>query len=125
MGFRLVIRTDEYCMVWHPAATLAIGLTAHGGAAVGPFDEHHAGLDHLALAVGDVEQLQAWSSRFAELGVAHSQLTETEAGHHLNVRAPDGIAIELFVLGYGFAAEVLGLGMGLVKEAIAAAGTHR
>lgn len=125
MGFRLVIRADGYSMVWHPSATLAIGLTAHGGASVGPFDEHHAGLDHLALAVGDVGQLQAWSARFAELGLAHSDIVETDAGHHLNVRAPDDIAIELFVLGPVFAAQVLGLDPALVEEGVAAAGTHR
>lgn len=125
MGFRLVIRTEEYCMVWHPAATLAIGLTTHGGAAVGPFDEHHAGLDHLALAVGSVELLRAWSARFAELGLTHSEIAETEAGHHLNVRAPDDIAVELFVLGPVFATSVLGLDADLAKEAVAVAGTHR
>lgn len=120
MGFRIVIRADGYCMVWHPSATLAIGLTAHGGASVGPFDEHHAGLDHLALAVGNVEELQAWSTRFAALGLTHSEVIETDAGHHLNVRAPDDIAIELFVLGTVFAAQVLDLDPDLVK----AAGTH-
>jgi len=112
MGFRLLLHEDEFCMVWHPAATMAIGLTAHGGSAVGPFDEQHVGLDHLALAVADVETLQSWADRFAELTVPHSPITETDAGHHLNVRATDNIALELFVIKAEFAGDVLGVELG-------------
>lgn len=124
MGFRVVMQNEEYCMVWRPSATLAIGLTAHGGSAVGPFDEHHAGLDHLALAVADVEHLQSWATRFAEHSVPHSAITETDAGHHLNVRAPDDIAVELFVIKTDFAAAVLGVELG-TDIGNSAAGTHR
>lgn len=121
MGFRVVMQDEEYCVVWQPSATLAIGLTAHGGSAVGPFDEHHAGLDHLALAVADVQHLQSWATRFAEHSVPHSAITETDAGHHLNVRAPDDIAIELFIIKTDFAAAVLGVEIGTGNVA---AGTH-
>lgn len=119
MDFQLVLQDEGYCMVWQPAATLAIGLTAQQGSAVGPFDEHHVGLDHLALAVADVQTLNAWATRLAELSVPHTPITETDAGHHLNVRAPDDIAIELFVIKADFAGDVLGVDIGN-----GAAGTH-
>lgn len=112
MGFRVVIQEEEYCMVWHPAGRLAIGLTAHGGSAAGPFDEHHVGLDHVALAVADVRTLNNWAARFAALSTPHSPIAETDAGHHLNVRAPDDIAIELFVIKTEFAGVVLGVELG-------------
>jgi glyoxylase I family protein len=112
MGFRVVIKEQEYCMVWQASATLAIGLTAHSGSAVGPFDEHHVGLDHLALAVADVPTLSAWATRFAELSVPHSPIDETDAGHHLNVRAPDNLAVELFAIKADFAGTVLGVDNG-------------
>lgn len=120
MDFRVVIDGEEYSMVWQPSARLAIGLSTHGGSAVGPFDGHHVGLDHLALAVTDIQALQAWATRFTEFSVPHSEITETDAGHHLNARAPDDIAIELFVIKADFASAVLGSDVGK-----GAAGTHQ
>ena len=122
MGFRIVMQSEEYCMVWHPSSLLAIGLTAQGDSAVTPFDEHHVGLDHLGLAVADVATLTAWADRFAALAVPHSPITETDAGHHLNLRAPDDFPIELFVIKAEFAAGFLGVEVGV---GAAAAGTHR
>ena len=61
MGFRPVIQDEGLCMVWQPSALLAIGLSTQAGSAVGPFDPHHVGLDHLALAVADVPTLRAWA----------------------------------------------------------------
>ena len=107
-------------MVWRPSARLAIGLSAPAGSATGPFDAHHVGLDHLALAVADIRTLRARATRFTELSVPHSPITETDAGHHLNARAPDDIAIELFVIKAEFANAVLGVDVG-----IGAAGTHK
>jgi hypothetical protein len=37
------------------------------------------------------------------MGVPHSQVTQTDAGHHLNLRAPDDLARELFVMKPEFA----------------------
>lgn len=120
MGFEVAMQAEGYCMVWYPAATLAIGLTAQDGSAVGPFDEHHVGLDHLALAVPDVPALSAWAERFARLSVVHSPIVETDAGHHLNLRAPDHFPIELFVIKAEFAAQLLGVDVG-----VGVSDTHR
>jgi len=120
LDFQVITQDEEFSMVWRPSARLAIGLSAPAGSATGPFDAHHVGLDHLALAVADSRTLRAWATRFTELSVPHSPITETDAGHHLNARAPDDIAIELFVIKAEFANAVLGVDVG-----IGAAGTHK
>lgn len=53
------------------------------------------GLDHLALAVPDGAALEAWAAHLAEAGIAHDGVV-LEGGHpSLQLRDPDGIAIEL------------------------------
>lgn len=108
LGFELIDEEPGYSFVFDRGAGLAITLTDHDQTVSGPFDEHHAGLDHLAYAVPDVEALLSWEQRLAHLGVTHSPIVESDAGHHLNLRAPDNIAIELYVMKPEFAA-LLGL----------------
>jgi len=108
LGFELIDEEPGYSFVFDRGAGLAITLTDHDQTVSGPFDEHHAGLDHLAYAVPDVESLLSWEQRLAHLGVTHSPIVESDAGHHLNLRAPDNIAIELYVMKPEFAA-LLGL----------------
>ena len=98
MGFATLIDGPELCMIFDPASKLAIGFTNQQGQAAGGFDERRVGLDHLALAVIDLVTLQQWESRFTELGVPHSAITSSDAGHHLNLRAPENFPVELFVL---------------------------
>ena len=50
----------------------------------------------------------------------HTRRSPTDAGYHLNVRAPNDIAIELFVIKSDFANTVLGADLER-----AAAGTHQ
>ena len=64
----------------------------------GSFNPAVPGLDHLALGVSDVAELEQWAAHFDSNGVPFSPIEESEFGHHLNVRSPDGIAVELFVL---------------------------
>jgi glyoxylase I family protein len=62
------------------------------GAPVGP-DDH--GLDHLALAVPDGTALETWAAHLTEVGIDHPGVV-LEGGHpSLQLRDPDGIAIEL------------------------------
>jgi catechol 2,3-dioxygenase-like lactoylglutathione lyase family enzyme len=119
MGFVTVFEGEDYCMLIEPSAMLAIGFTTHERSADGPFDEHHVGLDHLALAVADADALRQWEQRLLELGVPHSAISTSEWGHHLNLRAPDDFPIELFVLTPEGAAA-----MGLTLDSPPAAGTH-
>jgi len=106
MGFGTLIEGDEFCMLFEPTARLAIGFTNNQGQAAGPFDERRVGLDHLALAVADVATLTAWEQRLTELDVPHAPITQSDAGHHLNLRAPENFPVELFVLTPQGAAEL-------------------
>jgi len=52
-------------------------------------------LDHLAFAVADGDSLGAWAEHLASIGVDHGGVV-IENGHpSLQLRDPDGIAIEL------------------------------
>jgi catechol-2,3-dioxygenase len=52
-------------------------------------------VDHLAFAVPDGESLRVWADHLTELGVEHPGIV-LENGHpSLQLRDPDGIAIEL------------------------------
>jgi hypothetical protein len=66
-------------------------------AASGPFSEFTVGLDHVSLAVDSAEALAGWRRHLEERGVAHS-CQRSEWGHHINLRDPDNIAVELFLL---------------------------
>lgn len=120
MGFEVVTEEEAFCSLLERGARMAVIITDHTGTVAGPFDERRVGLDHLALAVPDVETLLCWEQRLRRLGVLTSEITESDAGHHLNLRAPDGVAIELFVMG---AAMAVSLGIGSGADAVA--GTHR
>jgi catechol-2,3-dioxygenase len=53
------------------------------------------GLDHLALAVPDGAALEAWADHLTVVGIDHDGVV-IEGGHpSLQLRDPDGIAIEL------------------------------
>lgn len=54
-----------------------------------------AGLDHLALAVPDGATLEAWAAHLTDVGIDHAGVV-LEGGHpSLQLRDPDGIAIEM------------------------------
>ena len=112
LGFELFEEQPAYCFVIDRAAGLAVTLIDHDQTVSGSFDEHHPGLDHLAYAVPDVESLLSWQQRLDGHGVAHSPIIETDAGHHLNLRAPDNVPIELYVMKPEFAT-LLGLDEGV------------
>jgi glyoxylase I family protein len=53
------------------------------------------GLDHLALAVPDGAALEGWAAHLTDVGIDHPGVV-LEGGHpSLQLRDPDGIAIEL------------------------------
>ncbi|HEX6231590.1 MAG TPA: hypothetical protein VFZ63_00540 [Jiangellaceae bacterium] len=77
------------CSLLDRGARLAVILTNHAGTVTGTFDEHHVGLDHIAYGVADIESLHGWAQHLPHFGVEHSVISEMDAGHHLNLRAPD------------------------------------
>jgi catechol-2,3-dioxygenase len=98
LGFESISDDSDVRFVVHRNARIAIAFTTHDGSVTGEFDEHNPGLDHLALAVSDVSNLAEWESDLRRRGVNTSGVVESDAGHHLNFRAPGSFPIELFVI---------------------------
>jgi catechol-2,3-dioxygenase len=61
-----------------------------------PFSELRVGLDHVAFGCADRDELEKWSRRLDELGIAHGEIKDASYGSGLSFRDPDGIALELF-----------------------------
>jgi glyoxylase I family protein len=77
-------------------AGLVISLTAHHDTGEDRFDERRVGLDHLSIACDNRDDVAAWERRLNELGVEHGGIVDTEYGHVLTSRDPDGIPVEFF-----------------------------
>ena len=66
-----------------------------GTAPLSSDDGAGVGLDHLAFAVPDGESLVSWAEHLGEVGIDHDGVV-LENGHpSLQLRDPDGIAVEL------------------------------
>ena len=60
------------------------------------FAEDRTGLDHLSFAVDSVGDLDAAAAMLDDRGITHSGVKDIGAGHILEFRDPDNIALELF-----------------------------
>lgn len=83
----------------HDAIPARLGLTEHRDGDRARFDETRVGLDHLAFAVDDRAELDAWAERLSAAGVVHSAIAPANsiAGAAVLVfRDPDNIQLELF-----------------------------
>jgi glyoxylase I family protein len=116
MGFETFVEDPRFRFFIHRGAHLAVLVSDHESAVTGPFDELRVGLDHLAFAVPDIESLRSWEQRLTTLGVPNSGITETDGGHHLNLRAPDNLPLELFVMN---ASMLSSLGLAEPADAVA------
>jgi glyoxylase I family protein len=84
-----------YVALRHREAKLVIVLTTGLAPRQMSQDSTEEALDHLAFAVPDADSLRAWAQRLTELGIDHPGVA-LENGHpSLQLRDPDGIAIEL------------------------------
>ena len=84
-----------YVALQHPGAKFVIVLTRAPATREPSPAASHDGLDHLALAVPDGASLHAWAAHLTEVGIDHAGVV-LEGGHpSLQLRDPDGIAIEL------------------------------
>ena len=72
------------------------GLHAHDATTEGRFDEHAAGLDHVAFTCGHRTELEGWIARLEALGIEHGGIVDAHYGSGLSFRDPDGIALEFF-----------------------------
>ena len=60
------------------------------------FSEFRVGMDHLSFGVPTRGDLEKWSTKLDELGVAHSDIVDADYGSGLSFRDPDNNALELF-----------------------------
>ena len=100
LGLTYVMPTDgdgyRRALLVHDSG-LFVGLTRHDANDGAAFRETAAGLDHLALAVADRDELGEWEERLAAEGVTCSPVQDVFYGSVLVFRDPDGIQLELFV----------------------------
>ncbi|MGY1694270.1 MULTISPECIES: VOC family protein [unclassified Geodermatophilus] len=80
----------------HPASGFTLSLARHGDGG-GRFDETRPGLDHLGLVAASREELAAREAQLAAMGATYTPVREMAFGWHLNLRDPDGIALEFTV----------------------------
>ena len=84
-----------YVALKHRQAKVVIVLTKGPGPRGTWRQSSNAALDHLAFAVPDGDSLRAWADHLEEVGIDHVGVV-LENGHpSLQLRDPDGIAIEL------------------------------
>jgi catechol 2,3-dioxygenase-like lactoylglutathione lyase family enzyme len=64
------------------------------------FDPFRVGLDHLALAVGDADELTSLKALLDRAGVRNNGIEEDAAlgGKYISFCDPDGIAWELYAM---------------------------
>lgn len=98
MGFVPRIEEPALVILVHAASRVSLALVTHEDGAEGAFNERQVGLDHLALDVEGMDALQNWETTLCSLNVERSEIVETPFGWHLNVRAPDNIAVELLAM---------------------------
>lgn len=101
LGFTKVkeFERDGYTKVVmvHPGSGVSFGLTGHGARASGDaFSEFRTGMDHVAFAVKNRAELEAWKEHFARLGVTHSEITPSVTGNLIAFRDPDNIQHEVY-----------------------------
>ena len=63
-----------------------------------PFNERRPGLDHLAFACANRDEVMQWEARLNELGIANGGVVDAPYGCGLSFRDPDNIALEFFAL---------------------------
>ncbi|NEM04491.1 VOC family protein [Geodermatophilus normandii] len=82
----------------HRASGFTLSLARHG-AGGGRFDETRTGLDHLGFAAASRAALEAREAQLRAMGATYTPIRDMAFGWHLNVRDPDGIALEFFATG--------------------------
>jgi catechol-2,3-dioxygenase len=83
-----------YVALRQPGAKFVVVLTKAAGS--GPVSRPGGDVvDHIAFAVSDGESLRAWAARLRELGFEHDGVILENGNPSLQLRDPDGIAIEL------------------------------
>ena len=87
--------TIGYVALRQPGAKLVLVLTQRAERTTRPAEPGDEALDHIAFAVSDGTSLQAWADHLADSGIEHHGIVLENDHPSLQLRDPDGIAIEL------------------------------
>src|ERR1700732_4042087 len=91
--------TGYAILLIEPRSGVAIGLHHNEDNKRERFDETRTGLDHIAIAVRNRSELDAWQARLEMLGIEHSgvrDIRQPVAFSTLVFRDPDNIQLESF-----------------------------
>ncbi|HEY5251259.1 MAG TPA: VOC family protein [Acidimicrobiales bacterium] len=89
---------NGYIALRHRGARVVIVLTSRAEATTD--EKLNAGrLDHMAFAVPDDSVLQTWAGHLTEMSIEHDGVVLESGNFSLQLRDPDGIAIELVAPG--------------------------
>lgn len=83
-------------LLMHPASSTIVEFQQHDENQGEAFDPRRTGFDHMGLLVESREELDAWRSRFEQLGVTHTPTVDRDYGSVLTFKDPDGIQFEMF-----------------------------
>src|ERR1700742_3793072 len=101
LGFTLVNRHHDEAFdanaMLHPSGIVVTVMTHADTPASGNFDERRIGLDHLAVQVKDVAELEGWVEPLYAKRVTHTGIIDSGYGPTLVCRDPDNIQLEFFV----------------------------
>ena len=86
------------CAILEPITHTVLAFTEHVAEKHVPFSPLVPGLDHLSFRVADRAAIDAWTAWMGELGVAHDPVNDDGVTASVNLRDPDGIALEFYVL---------------------------
>ena len=104
LGFTVVLDFGYGLVCMHKTTGFMLSLIRHPDGTGTRFTQRQTGLDHLGLTARNKAELLGWERRLRELDVEFTPVRDSELGHHLNFRDPDGIALELYAPNDRFAA---------------------
>ena len=104
LGFTVVLDFGYGLACIHKTTGFTLSLIRHPDGSGTRFTHRQTGLDHLGLTARNRAELFCWEQRLRELDVEFTPIRDSELGHHLNFRDPDGIALEFYVPNDRFAA---------------------
>ena len=90
---------NGYIALRHRAAKIVIVLTSAFPTRVSVDGLPTGRLDHIAFAVADEDALRMWAEHLTSIGIAHEGVVLELGKPSLQLRDPDGIAIELVAPG--------------------------
>ena len=84
-----------YVALRHPGSGVVVVLTSVPGPPGGPGPTGPGSVDHLAFAVPDRDALAEWAAHLMAVGINHAGVVLEDGRPSLQLRDPDGTAIEL------------------------------